>query len=130
VSTFRIPEGDPKRGAAMSPGILFSMKRALRTSGPSLVAESSPSTPGPRSSRAADSIGFAHYSKAVRRGARVNATRGSLSTIDHVAFVNPDGDYVLVLTNQAEEREIGCRFEGKSLHLKMPWISIVTLPWS
>jgi len=65
----------------------------------------------------------------VRRGARVNATRGSLSTIDHVAFVNPDGDYVLVLTNQAEEREIGCRFEGKSLHLKMPWISIVTRPW-
>jgi glucosylceramidase len=73
---------------------------------------------------------FAHYSKAVRRGARVIATSGSLSGLEHVAFANPDGDYVLVLTNQGEAREIDCRFETQSLHLSLPKNSIVTLQWS
>jgi glucosylceramidase len=73
---------------------------------------------------------FAHYSKAVRRGARVIASSGSVSGLEHVAFANPAGDYVLVLTNQGEAREIACRFEGKSLHLSLPKNSIVTLQWS
>ncbi len=73
---------------------------------------------------------FAHYSKAVRRGARVIATKGTLAGIDHVAFANPDGDYVLVLTNQGEEQAIDCRFEGKRLNLNLPRNSIVTLQWS
>jgi glucosylceramidase len=73
---------------------------------------------------------FAHYSKVVRRGARVIATLGNFPGLEHVAFANPDGEYVLVLTNQAEEREIDCRFEGKSLHLKLPRNSIITLKWS
>ncbi len=73
---------------------------------------------------------FAHYSKAVHRGARVIATKGTFQDIEHVAFANPDGDYVLVLTNQGEERGIGCRFEGKSLNLSLPQNSIVTLQWS
>jgi len=73
---------------------------------------------------------FAHYSKAVRRGAQVIATKGALAGVEHVAFANPDGGYVLVLTNQGEEREIDCRFEGKSLHLSLPQNSIITLQWS
>lgn len=73
---------------------------------------------------------FAHYSKAVRRGAQVLASKGSTPGIDHVAFANPGGDYVLVLTNQGEAREIDCRFEGKSVHLSLPRNSIVTLQWS
>lgn len=73
---------------------------------------------------------FAHYSKAVRRGARVIASSGSVSGLEHVAFANPEGDYVLVLTNQGEAREIDCRFESKSLHLSLPKNSIVTLQWS
>jgi glucosylceramidase len=73
---------------------------------------------------------FAHYSKAVRRGARVLATNASLPGVEHVAFLNPDGGYVLVLTNLGEAREIDCRFEGKSLHLSLPKNSIITLEWS
>jgi glucosylceramidase len=73
---------------------------------------------------------FAHYSKSVQRGARVLATRTNLQGLEHVAFANPDGDYVLVLTNQEAEREIDCRFQGKSLHLKLPRNSVVTLQWS
>ncbi len=78
---------------------------------------------------------FAHYSKAVRRGARVLATKAglhgtNLDGIEHVAFANPNGDYVLVLTNQGAEREIDCRFEGKSLRLALPHNSVITLQWS
>jgi glucosylceramidase len=73
---------------------------------------------------------FAHYSKAVSRGARVIATKAKLAGLEHVAFVNPDGGYVLVLTNQGEAREIDCRFEGKALHLSLPANSVVTVQWS
>jgi len=73
---------------------------------------------------------FAHYSKAVRRGAQVIATRSEAPGIEHVAFANPSGDYVLVLTNQGDEREIECRFAGKSLPVKLPKNSVVTLQWS
>lgn len=73
---------------------------------------------------------FAHYSKAVRRGARVIASQGKLSGIEHVAFANPEGDYVLVLTNQGDERAVECRFGGKSIQVKVPHNGIVTLQWS
>jgi glucosylceramidase len=73
---------------------------------------------------------LAHYSKAVCRGARVIATKCSLDCVEHVAFANPCGDYVLVLTNKGKEREIHCRFEGKSLPVKLPCNSVITLRWS
>jgi glucosylceramidase len=81
-------------------------------------------------SRSGQYWAFAHYSKAVRRGARIIATRASLPGIDRVAFVNPAGDYVLVLTNQGEEREVHCRFKGQSLHVNLPHNAVVTLQWS
>jgi glucosylceramidase len=73
---------------------------------------------------------FAHYSKAVRRGARVIATKGSFPKVDHVGFANPDGSYVLVLTNQGEQRDIRCRFDGKSLEAQLPANSVTTLRWA
>ncbi len=73
---------------------------------------------------------FAHYSKVVRRGARVIATRSDAAGIEHIAFANPDGDYVLVLTNQGEERQIDCTFGGKSRAVQLPHNSVVTLQWS
>jgi glucosylceramidase len=73
---------------------------------------------------------FAHYSKAVRRGARVIASKCAVSGVEHVAFVNPGGEYVLVLTNQGEAREIACGFGQKSLQLSLPQNSIVTVQWS
>jgi len=73
---------------------------------------------------------FAHYSKAVRRGAQVIATSSEAAGVEHVAFANPAGDYVLVLTNQGDEREIECRFEGRSFPVNLPKNSVVTLQWS
>jgi glucosylceramidase len=73
---------------------------------------------------------LAHYSKTVRRGARVIATRSALPHIEHVAFANPDGTYVLVLINQGSEREVECRFLGKCIYPKLPPNSVLTLQWS
>ena len=74
---------------------------------------------------------FAHYSKVVQRGARVIASRGAIAGMEHVAFANPQGDYVLVLTNAGTEgRAIRCRFEGKAADVSVPADSVVTLQWS
>lgn len=73
---------------------------------------------------------FAHYAKPVRRGARVIATTVSQACLEHVAFANPDGSYVLVLTNAGDERDVECRFREKALPLKLPRNSVVTLEWS
>jgi glucosylceramidase len=73
---------------------------------------------------------FAHYSKVVRRDAQVIATKSTLTGIEHVAFANPDSDYVLVLTNRGEAQEIACAFEAKAMQLSLPRNSIVTLQWS
>jgi glucosylceramidase len=73
---------------------------------------------------------LAHYSKAVQRGARVIASSSSLPGVEHVAFANPDGTFVLVLTNQGKDRDIQCRVQGKSLSASLPADSILTLQWS
>ena len=73
---------------------------------------------------------FAHYAKAVRRGAQVIATSSEGAGIEHVAFANPDGGYVLVLTNAGDEREVECRFAGKSLPVTLARNSVLTLIWS
>jgi glucosylceramidase len=73
---------------------------------------------------------FAHFAKVVHRGARVIATEAPQSAVEHVAFANPDGSYVLVLANAGEEQDVVCRFQGKSLPLRTPANSVVTLRWS
>jgi glucosylceramidase len=72
---------------------------------------------------------FAHYSKTVRRGAQVIATKTEEPGVEHVAFVNPDGGYVLVLTNGGAARTVECRFEGNALPLHLARNSVVTLQW-
>jgi glucosylceramidase len=73
---------------------------------------------------------LAHYSKAVQRGARVIASSSSLPGIEHVAFANPDGTFVLVLTNQGKERDMRCTFQGKALSANLPADSVLTLQWA
>lgn len=72
---------------------------------------------------------FAHYSRAIGRGARVIASRSTMAGIEHAAFVNPGGDYVLVLTNQGEERDVEWRFQGRSARVSLPRGAVVTVRW-
>ena len=73
---------------------------------------------------------LAHFSKTVRRGARVLASHSAHSAIEHVAFANPDGSYVVVLTNPGDERTVSCKFGGDALPVKLAANSIVTLQWT
>jgi glucosylceramidase len=72
---------------------------------------------------------FAHYSRVVRRGARVIASTGEIAGADHVAFQNPDGSLVLVLGNEGQARRIVVGCAGKALDLEVPANSALTLTW-
>jgi glucosylceramidase len=86
---------------------------------------------------------FAHYSKHVKRGAKVIASNGteaaptgglldaSASTaLTHVAFRNPDGSYVVVLANRGSERKVQLVMGTNALEMDMPADSLYTLQWS
>jgi glucosylceramidase len=70
---------------------------------------------------------LAHYSKFIRRGARVFSSNGDLPDLDHIAAQNPDGSGVLVLTNRGQGRHVKCAFEDKSFEVTLPANSVTTL---
>jgi len=72
---------------------------------------------------------FAHYSKVIRRGARILATWGDVAGVDHLAAENPDGSRVLVVTNQGLQQHVQCRLASRALRLTLPTDSITTLVW-
>jgi len=72
---------------------------------------------------------FAHYSKAIRRNARVLASHGQLAGVEHVALENPDGSRVLIITNRGEARTVDCGLDSSTLQVRMPEDSVVTLVW-
>jgi glucosylceramidase len=81
---------------------------------------------------------LAHYSKHVRRGAKVirtdgvadSATQESKSGVSHVGFHNLDGSYVVVLTNRGQETQVQLVFGSSSLTVGLPADSVHTLQWS
>lgn len=73
---------------------------------------------------------FAHYSRAVQRGARAIASKADQAGVEHVAFANPDGSYVLVLTNAGDEVRVECRFGDKAMPVTLARNSVLTLQWS
>jgi len=74
--------------------------------------------------------GFAHFSRSVRRGARRIESTGKVAGMDHVAFQNPDGKNVLVVTNSGEARTITVKQGDSSANLALTADSIATLVWS
>ena len=82
--------------------------------------------------------GLAHYSKHVRRGAKVfetdgvadNAAQTSKSAVSHVGFRNPDGSFVVVLTNRGPEKRIQLVLGSQALDVELPADSVHTLQWS
>jgi glucosylceramidase len=70
---------------------------------------------------------FAHYSKVIERGAQVIGSHGELKDISHVAFENPDGRRVLVLTNQGGEQQISCQAGNQAMDLTLEPDSVMTL---
>jgi glucosylceramidase len=84
---------------------------------------------------------MAHFSKHIRRGARVIASNsmepapggGALldqnksTALTHSAFLNPDGSMVLVLANRGDRRQIQIVQGGNSLDIVVPADSLLTL---
>jgi glucosylceramidase len=86
---------------------------------------------------------FSHFSRHIKRGAKVIATSsmeplpsgGALldenksSALTHSAFRNPDGSMVVVLTNRGLQRQTQLVAGEKLLDLMMPPDSLMTLHW-
>jgi glucosylceramidase len=72
---------------------------------------------------------LAHYSRAIRRGARRLESSASLEGVSHVAFANPDGTKAVVLTNAGSERKATLRMAGMETAVNLPADSITTLTW-
>ena len=80
---------------------------------------------------------LAHYTKHVRRGAKVFRTDGvsdnpaeaSASPVSHVGFRNPDGSYVVVLSNRGQEKRIQMVLGSSALSVELPADSVHTLQW-
>jgi glucosylceramidase len=73
---------------------------------------------------------FPHYSKLIQRGARIFASSGDLTGIDHVAAENPDKSRVLVLTNNNNaEQKVQCKLGDQILRVALPSGSITSFVW-
>ncbi len=73
---------------------------------------------------------FAHYSRAIRRGAHRFDSSGQLADLSHVAAENPDGQKVVVLTNRGEARNVELRLGKQTAQVPLSANSIATLAWS
>jgi glucosylceramidase len=80
--------------------------------------------------------GLGHYSKFVRRGAWCVESNGTVEGLTHVAFRNPDGGMVLVITNDsAVERTITIEHVGNAdaqprvADVRVEADSVTTLCW-
>ena len=73
---------------------------------------------------------FAHFSRNIRRGAKRIDSVSPLKTIDHVAFENPNGQKVVVISNSGDPKTIRVQQANQSAEVSLPQSSITTLVWS
>lgn len=73
---------------------------------------------------------FAHFSRHVRRGAKRVQCASTLPGVDQVAFENPDGQKVLVITNKGDEKPITVQQGNKAADFSLAANSVSTLSWS
>jgi len=72
---------------------------------------------------------FAHYSRMIRRGAKVFSTDGGAKDVAHVGAENPDGTRVVVLANSGADRTVQLRLADSAVTVQMPRDSVFTLAW-
>ena len=72
---------------------------------------------------------FAHYSRAIRRGARRFESQSAAVDLQHVALENPDGQQVLVVTNPGPARTIELRLANMAAPVPLRANSVTTMVW-
>jgi glucosylceramidase len=76
---------------------------------------------------------FAHFSKHLKRGAKVIQTSSKAQAdgpVSHLAARNPDGSYVAILTNSGPEKKVQLVIGSKTLECTLPTNSVHTLQWA
>jgi|SRR5580692_942428 glucosylceramidase len=73
--------------------------------------------------------GLAHYSRAIRRGARRFESQSPVGDLHHLAVENPDGQQVLVVTNPGSARTIELRLADMAAPVSLKANSVTTLLW-
>lgn len=78
---------------------------------------------------------FAHFSRHLKRGARVFATDGpgsvgSGGAVSHTGFRNPDGGHVVVLANSGPDARVQLVLGSQALDLELTADSVHTLEWA
>jgi glucosylceramidase len=72
-----------------------------------------------------------HYTRHVRRGAKVFRTNGlGDGEVSHAGFRNPDGSFVVVLANRGAEKRVQLVMGEKALNVDLKADSVHTLQWS
>jgi glucosylceramidase len=73
---------------------------------------------------------FAHYSRAMQRGAVVIGSEGDVTNVQHVVVVNPDGQFAAVLTNNGKAATtVQLRDGSSAVKVDLPADSVMTLTW-
>lgn len=74
---------------------------------------------------------ISHFSRHIKRGAFRVGSEGELKDVMHVAFVNPDGERVLVLTNGGTtSTTVKVKEAGWAFNIDLPADSVVTVSWN
>lgn len=73
---------------------------------------------------------IAQFSRFVRRGARRVQSVGTIGDVVHVAFKNPDGSKVVVLTNSGPAKTISLEVESWRAQVALEANSLTTLVWN
>ena len=81
-------------------------------------------------SRSGQYWAFAHFSKAIRRGAKHIGTTCNSPTLTHVACQNPGGDTVVILGNPGTACPVNLRVGNNLANLSLEADSVTTLVWS
>ena len=72
---------------------------------------------------------FAHFSRNIQRGARRFESSASLPGVEHVAFENPDGRKVLILTNPGDATTVTLKLADKITNVSLAKSSLNSLLW-
>jgi glucosylceramidase len=72
---------------------------------------------------------LAQFSKFVKRDAVRIDSQGELEKITHVAFQNPDGRYVLIVSNSGDGKKVQIKLDEKSIDCQLEPNSVTTFAW-
>lgn len=73
---------------------------------------------------------FAHFSRHVRRGGKRFESTGDVRGVEHVAFENPDGQRVLVVSNSGDAKTVTLKQATKVVDIPIAVNSVTTIVWS